>query len=74
MRRKNSLTENCKIYWTQEMNKVKIEITYEYVGTKQREKAEDMVEQLQVEARTRARTWNLQDSIKISYVKDHMAV
>jgi hypothetical protein len=56
------------------MNKVKIEITYEYVGTKQREKAEDMVEQLQVEARTRARTWNLQDSIKISYVKDHMAV
>ena len=68
------MTENCKIYWAKEMNKVKIEITYEYVGTKQRKKAEDMVEQLQAEARTRAKTWNLQDSITISYLKDHMAV
>jgi len=56
------------------MNKVKIEITYEYVGTKQKKKAEDMVEQLQAEARIRAKTWNLQDSIIISYLKDHMAV
>jgi len=56
------------------MNKVKIEITYEYADDKQKKKVEEIIDNLRTEARISARVWNLEDSIKISYVKDHMAV
>jgi hypothetical protein len=56
------------------MNKVKIEITYEYETASQFEKALSIAKRLGASARSNARTWNLKSETKISSTKDHTAV